>query len=162
MTRRYSDMNQHDALYKVARAYPGGLEALATRMGVSVNVLRNKLAPGIESHYPSFEELSVIIEFCHEAGVKEAHMPLHALLSRHGMAAFVIPEQDEVSEDDLSQTVCRVMSQVGDVAEAVSTALLDGVITDAEADLIEREFQGALTALGEWRARIRAHRKQRE
>lgn len=162
MTRRYSDMNQHDALYKVARAYPGGLEALATRMGVSVNVLRNKLAPGIESHYPSFEELSVIIEFCHEAGVKEAHMPLHALLSRHGMAAFVIPEQDEVSEDDLSQTVCRVMSQVGDVAEAVSTALLDGVITDAEADLIEREFQGALTALGEWRARIRAHRGQRE
>lgn len=162
MTRRYSDMNQHDALYKVARAYPGGLEALATRMGVSVNVLRNKLAPGIESHYPSFEELSVIIEFCHEAGVKEAHMPLHALLSRHGMAAFVIPEQDEVSEDDLSQTVCRVMSQVGDVAEAVSTALLDGVITDAEADLIEREFQGALTALGEWRARIRAHRRQRE
>ena len=48
------------------------------------------------------------------------------------------------------------MSQVGGVAEAVSSALLDGVITDVEADLIEREFQGALTALGEWRARIRA------
>jgi hypothetical protein len=45
MTRKYSDMNQHDALYKVARAYPGGLEALALRMDISVNVLRNKLAP---------------------------------------------------------------------------------------------------------------------
>ncbi|MBI3730526.1 MAG: phage regulatory CII family protein [Burkholderiales bacterium] len=162
MTRKYSDMNQHDALYKVARAYPGGLEALAGRMGVSVNVLRNKLAPGIESHYPSFEELSLIVELCHQAGVKDAHMPLHALLSRHGMAAFVIPEPDQVSEDDLSQTVCRVMSRVGDVAEAVSTALIDGVITDAEADLIEREFQSALTVLGEWRARIRAHHKQRD
>ncbi|MFZ6655176.1 phage regulatory CII family protein [Undibacterium sp. TJN19] len=162
MTRKYSDMNQHDALYKIARAYPGGLEALAAKMGVSVNVLRNKLAPGIESHYPSFEELSVIVEHCDEAGVKDAHMPLHALLSRHGMAAFVIPEPNQVSEDDLSQTVCRVMSRVGDVAEAVSTALLDGVITDAEADLIEREFQSALTVLGEWRARIRAHHKQKD
>ena len=162
MTRKYSDMNQHDALYKVARAYPGGLEALATKMGMSVNVLRIKLAPAIESHYPSFEELSVIIELCHQAGVKDAHLPLHALLGRHGLAAFVVPEPSEVSKDDLSQTVCKVMSQVGDVAEAVSEALLDGVITAAEADLIEREFQAALTALGEWRARIRAHRQAQD
>ncbi len=157
MTRRYSDMNQHDALYKIARAYPGGLEALAEKMDISVNVLRNKLAPHIDTHYPSFEETSLIVELCSEAGVKDALMPLHALLSRHGMAAFVVPEPEHISDDDLSQTVCRVMSQVGGVAEAVSDALLDGVITDAEADLIEREFQGALTALGEWRARIRAH-----
>lgn len=158
MTRRYSDMNQHDALYKVARAYPGGLDALAGRLGMSVNVLRNKLAPGIDTHYVSFEEFSTILNLCLEAGVKEAHLPIHALLSRHGMAAFVVPEESAVSKDDLSQTVCRVISQVGDVAEAVSTALLDGVITDLEADLIEREFQGALSVLGEWRARIRAHR----
>jgi hypothetical protein len=51
------------------------------------------------------------------------------------------------------------MSQVGDVAEAVSEALVDGVITAHEADLIEREFQGALAALGHWRARIRLHRE---
>ncbi|HTD02900.1 phage regulatory CII family protein [Undibacterium sp.] len=162
MTRKYSDMNQHDALYKVARAYPGGLEALAQKMQISANVLRNKLAPGIESHYPSFEETSQIVEFCHKAGVKNALLPLHALLGRHGMAAFVVPEPDQLSNDDLSQTVCRVMSQVGDVAEAVSSALMDGVITNAEADLIEREFQGALTALGEWRARIRAHSSRQE
>lgn len=156
MTRRYSEMNQHDALYKIARAYPGGLDALAEKMDMSVNVLRNKLAPHIDTHYPSFEELSQIVELCSQAGVKDALMPLHALLSRHGMAAFVVPEPLQISDDDLSQTVCRVMSQVGGVAEAVSSALLDGVITEEEADLIEREFQGALTALGEWRARIRA------
>jgi Phage regulatory protein CII (CP76) len=156
MTRRYSDMNQHDALYKVARAYPGGLEALAEKMDMSVNVLRNKLAPGIDTHYASFEEVSQIVELCRAAKVKDALLPLHAMLARLDMAAFVVPEPECVSNDDLSQTVCRVMSQVGSVAEAVSDALLDGVITSAEADLIEREFQGALTALGEWRARIRA------
>lgn len=160
MTRRYSDMNQHDALYKVARSYPGGIDALAERLGMSVNVLRNKLAPGISSHYASFEEVSNIITLCQTAGVKDAALPLHALLARHGMAAFLVPEPEQISNDDLSQTVCRVMSQVGNVAEAVSEALLDNVITEREADLIEREFQGALAALGEWRARIRLHREK--
>jgi hypothetical protein len=155
MTRKYLDMNQHDALYKVARSYPGGIEALAQTMGISVNVLRNKLAPSIASHYPSFEEVSAVVDLCHKAGVADAHLPLHALLTRHGMAAFVVPQPEQMNDDDLSQTVCKVMSQVGAVAEAVSTALLDGKVTSAEADLIEREFQGALSALGEWRARLR-------
>lgn len=159
MTRRYSDMNQHDALYKVARAYPGGLEALALDMKMSVNVLRNKLAPGIETHYVSFEEMSVIVNLCTQAGVADALLPIHALLARHNMAGFVVPEPTEFQHDDLSQTVCGVMSQVGDVAEAVSQAMMDKVITVHEADLIEKEFQAALTALGEWRARIRNHHK---
>ena len=155
MTRRYLDMNQHDALYTVARKYPGGLDALARELGVSVNVLRNKLSPAIASHYPSFEEVSQIVECCHRAGVEDAHLPLHALLVRHGMAAFVVPQPASARQDDLSQTVCRVMSEVGAVAEAVSTALLDGVVTVAEADLIEHKFQCALSALGAWRARLR-------
>ena len=162
MTRRYSDLNQHDALYKIARAYPGGIDALAQKLNISSNVLRNKLAPGITSHYPSFEEVSCIVHLCQEAGVKEAHLPLHALLARHGMAAFLVPEPAQISNDDLSQTVCKVISQIGDVAEAVSDALMDKVITEREAELIEREFQGALTALGEWRARIRSHREKKD
>jgi hypothetical protein len=155
MTRKYLDMNQHDALYTVARRYPGGLEALARDLGISANVLRNKLSPTISSHYPSFEEVSIIVERCHQAGVSDAHLPLHALLMRHGMAAFVVPQPEQAARDDLSQTVCRVMSEVGAVAEAVSSALMDGVVTTAEADLIEREFHSALSALGAWRARLK-------
>lgn len=154
MTRKYLDMNQHDALYTVARRYPGGLEALARDIGISANVLRNKLSPTISSHYPSFEEVSIIVEHCHKAGVSDAHLPLHALLMRHGMAAFVVPLPEQAVRDDLSQTVCRVMSEVGAVAEAVSSALMDGVVTSAEADLIEKEFHSALSALGAWRARL--------
>jgi hypothetical protein len=156
MTRRYLDMNQHDALYTVARKYPGGLDALARDLGMSVNVLRNKLAPTITSHYPSFEEVSLIVERCHAAGVPDAHLPLHALLVRHGMAAFVVPQPETARQDDLSQTVCRVMSEVGAVAEAVSSALIDGRVSEAEADLIERKFHSALSALGAWRARLRS------
>ncbi|MFL6709756.1 MAG: phage regulatory CII family protein [Massilia sp.] len=155
MTRRYLDMNQHDALYTVARKFPGGVDALARALDMSPNVLRNKLAPTITTHHASFEEVSQIIDCCHKAGVPEAHLPLHALLVRHGMAAFVVPQPEAAQQDDLSQTVCRVMSEVGAVAEAVSGALRDGVVTAVEADLIEREFHAALSALGAWRARLR-------
>jgi hypothetical protein len=99
--------------------------------------------------------VSLIVECCHKAGVTDAHLPLHALLVRHGMAAFVVPQPEAARQDDLSQTVCRVMSDVGAVAEAVSTALLDGVVTSVEADLIEKKFHAALSALGAWRARLR-------
>ncbi|MGD4794960.1 hypothetical protein QT815_22535, partial [Xanthomonas citri pv. citri] len=109
----------------------------------------------IASHYPSFEEVSLIVERCHAAGVADAHLPLHALLVRHGMAAFVVPQPETARQDDLSQTVCRVMSEVGAVAEAVSSALIDGRVTELEADLIERKFHSALSALGAWRARLR-------
>ena len=91
----------------------------------------------------------------------DAHLPLHAMLMRHGMAAFVVPLPDCVGKDDLSQTVCRVMSEVGAVAEAVSGALRDGVVTIAEADLIEREFHSALSALGAWRARLKMQAEMR-
>ncbi|MBY0574178.1 MAG: hypothetical protein K2P84_10890, partial [Undibacterium sp.] len=100
-------------------------------------------------------ETSLIIDLCVQAGVKDALLPMHAMMARHGMAGFLVPEPQTFSDDDLSQTVCRVMSQVGNAAEAVSEAMMDRVITNLEADLIEREFQAALAALGEWRARIR-------
>jgi hypothetical protein len=37
----------------------------------------------------------------------------------------------------------------------VSSALIDGKVTELEADLIERKFHSALSALGAWRARLR-------
>lgn len=161
MTRRYLEMNPHDALYSAARSYPGGIEALARDLDVSTNVLRNKLAPHIKTHYVSFEEASNVIRLCQIAGVKEAILPLHALLARHDMAAFLVPDSTQFHDDDLSQVVCKVVSQVGGVAEAVSQALVDGAITEHEADLIEREFQAALSALGAWRARIRLRKDQK-
>ena len=152
-------MNQHDALYTLARAYPGGIDALAAKMEISPNVLRNKLAPGISTHHASFEEASRVIELCQQAGVPDAEMPLHALLLRHGMAGFQAPAQEAQGSLDLSQAVCKAMAQLGDVAEVVSQALLDGKVDDREADQIEREFQEALAALGAWRAKVRSLRQ---
>jgi hypothetical protein len=88
MTHRYTQMNPLDALYTAARAYPGGIEALAHRMGVSVAVLRNKLAPHVNTHHVTLAEASLIIEFLREAKCDEALLPLQALNWQHGLIAY--------------------------------------------------------------------------
>lgn len=155
MTLRSSDTNQHDALYKIARAYPGGIEALAARMGKSTNTLRNKLQPHISTHYVSFEEVSEIVELCAGAGVPDALLPLRSLNWRHGLVSFAIPSSDNLSDEQLSMTVCRVMKEAGDVAASVGDAMSDGRISLEEMDRIEREFSEAMGALGAWRERVR-------
>ncbi len=155
MTHRHLEMNQHDALYRIARAYPGGIEALAARMGKSPNTLRNKLRPEIATHAMSFEEVSEVLEFCEGAKVKDALQPLRAFNARHGMAAFRMPEVDDQDDEQLLGTVYRVMKEIGQVAETVSVALEDGRITVQELDLIEKNFAQGMSALGEWRERVR-------
>lgn len=157
MTLRYSDTNQHDALYKVARTYPGGIEALAQRMGKTANVLYNKLRPGVETHYPSFEEVSEIVELCAAAGVPHATLPIEALCQRHNLVVFAFPTLAHLTDDDLTNSVCKAMQELGDVTGSIAGALADdGRISLRELDAIEREIQQALGAIGALRERVRA------
>ncbi len=73
------------------------------------------------------------------------------------------PEQQSIKVgisgwNALPQVVEAGRRHAGNVAEAVSEALMDKVIAEREADLVEKESQGALAALAEWRARIPVHR----
>lgn len=156
----YSDADQHEALYNVARRYPGGgiaglAAALSQRLAkrITVPVLRNKLRPGINSHHITFEDLSLIIELCQEANMPDAIVPLEALCWRHSLAVVALPKASE-DLDDPAQAVIRVMKEIGDVAAAVTKAAEDGVITEAELDGIEREFIEAQAAIAAWRADI--------
>ena len=155
MTLRYSEMNQHDVLYLKARAYPGGVEALAQRMGKTPSVMYNKLRPGIHTHLVSFEEVSEILELCVEAGVDDPLHPLQAMNWRHGLVAFPIPDIECHSDEDLTQIVYKVMQKAGEVAKVVSEALRDRPIDPKELDHIESEFQHLLAAVGLWRLRIK-------
>ncbi|RJG06264.1 hypothetical protein D3870_09790 [Noviherbaspirillum cavernae] len=147
-------MNQADALYTVARAYPGGLEALALRMGMSVNVLRNKLRPSINTHHINSEEESLIIEFCEEAKVADALQPLVAKNWRHGLIAFPRPPVDVLSDDDLTKALCKAVKEFSDLSSAASETVSHRNITHAEMEAIEKEAQEALAAIEELRYRI--------
>ncbi|MDB0523778.1 phage regulatory CII family protein [Ralstonia solanacearum] len=161
ISSRMSEVDQHEALYGLATRYPGGLaglaDALSRRTGrrVYLNVLRNKLRPGITSHHVTLEDFSLILELCEEAHVPGAHAPLEALCWRHDRVPADLPEAD-AEDPNPARTVCQVMSKIGDLAATVARAAEDNVITEPELGGIEAEFLKAQVALATWHAAIRA------
>lgn len=159
MTSRYSEINQHDALYVAARKYPGGVEALAQRLGISPNVLRNKLRPAIDSHHINFEEVSAIIECLEEAHVADAYLALQAFNWRHGHVAFRLISSDVPSGELLAQ-VLEILHEEGALANDINQALADdGRIDDREMEAIERDLQRCIGALVTLRDKVRAKHK---
>lgn len=156
MTCKYSDINQHDALYKVARSYPGGIEALAQRMGKTVPMMYNKFRPSIQTHYVSFEEVTETIELCVGAGVEDALLPAHAFAWRLGCVLMPVPHVGNVPHEELSQHVCKVVKEFGEVASCLYTSLAtNNDINPGELEDFEKEFQEATAAMFELRERVR-------
>jgi hypothetical protein len=147
------DMDPHHALYTIAREFPDGIEGLAKLMNMSAGVLRQKLSPQVKTHHVTAGEFSEILHLCKEAGVKDALLPLSSLNWRHGLVSYPTPLAADLSDEQLTLTICRVMKEVGDVGACIGEALQDKKITLQEMDQIEREFQEALAALGQLRAR---------
>lgn len=144
MTYQYSDIDQHEALYNLARRYPGSIEALAYAMGrrqnktVSPNVLRNKLRPGIETHFLNAEEFSLVVELCQEAGVDGAMVPLQAMCWRHGLVAVAPPAAGQPSRDVFAR-LATVSREFAELVSEVTADAADGHISDAERERIHKE-----------------------
>lgn len=143
MRHQYSDINQHDVLYSVARAYPGGIEALAPRMNMTAPVLRNKLRPGVDTHYMSFEQVSLLLELVEEANVANAKLPIRAFCWRHGMVALDVNRvrSEPQSDADLNRAYGKVLNELGDISKKFGDALADSHLSHAEMDELELEFE---------------------
>jgi hypothetical protein len=156
MTCRYNEINQHDALYTAARAYPGGVEALAGRMGISVNVLYKKLRPAVETHHISYEEVSEIIELLETAGkAGSAELALAAFNWRHSRISIRLPDQTP-DAGVMFQQVLEIMQEEGQLAQDINNALSgDGRLNESGLAQIEKDLQMCIRALVVLRDEVR-------
>ncbi|PTR17480.1 hypothetical protein C8R31_101644 [Nitrosospira sp. Nsp2] len=161
MTYRYSDINQHDALYKAARTYPGGVEALARRMAQpSAAVLYNKLRPGVDTHHTQFEEVSEVIESLQEVGKGDAaELPIQAFCWRHGYVAVKLPAERPAAGGELLRMICNVVADEGQVAGTIATALSDNWISPQEQEQIELTIRRAVQGLLELEKQLHERRQ---
>lgn len=157
MTCRYTEINQHDALYIAARAYPGGIEALALRMGMASHVLYKKLRPAVDTHHVNYEEVSEIIEHLEAAGKSDmAELALQAFAWRHGRLTFRLPEVS-VPAGELFNQVLEILREEGALASDINDALgNDGKIDSRELQKIEKDLQQCIEALVVLRNKVRA------
>lgn len=132
-----------DAVYHTVRQYPGGAESLAPRMNCSVNVLRNKVNPSIDTHHVRLDEAQAIM------GLTGNITILHAMAAEHGYV--VIPDMGlgEFSNEDLLVKFNDLYGRIGDLAANTNKFIADGVLDDAERRRLHAHVRGAVAQLHE-------------
>ncbi|CAH1387045.1 phage regulatory CII family protein [Candidatus Nitrotoga sp. M5] len=150
MTCALNKLNPLDVLKLSCSHYPGGVEALAARLGMSAAVLRNKLSGGVSTHHLNYpEQVSGILDCLKEAHVPDWDAPAHAFAYRHGFMLVKIPDASStVTSDELALLICKMMSEVGDIARVIAQSLADDQqVSSAEFNKIDVEVKEALTAI---------------
>lgn len=157
MTYKYGETDQHDCLYNTARAYPGGIPALAHRMEMNPKLLYKKLSPMEASNHASYEDATVTMEMCSSAGVEGALSALHAQAYRLGHICIPLPDpnQGNLSEEEIQRVVLRAMSQLGDAVTASTDALIDGHLSESEMQAIEPKIRALMPTIYDWLFRLK-------
>jgi hypothetical protein len=131
-----------DLVYDIAHDYPGGIPALAARMGKSANVLNKQVNPNIDTHKCSIEDLVTILDFA-DADKRYTH----AVCANSG-GVFVSTEHlDGISDMALLETYTQLMAKFGEFSKNFHQALSDQRVTKAEIAAIKRDMY-ALNAAG--------------
>lgn len=149
-------MSPQDAIHQVCHDYPGGVEALAPRIGRGAQVLRNKVGldhPAIgtrRSHEPTLADVSAINRATGDLRV------LQALAAEVGAVVMRLPDVPVCGDAALLELVLGCNREWGQVADEISKALADGQITPREYDRINRETLESVSRQLELLDRLRA------
>jgi len=141
-------MNIQDAAYNTAHDFPGGVPALAVRMGISPNVLQNKVNPSQEHHKLTLNEAVKM-----QAITGDLRM-LHAMADALGCVCIQLPVHDQAGDMELLDSFMGVVSELGDLSAEFQQSWADGQITLKEFARIRNEAYDVQARLAELLARI--------
>ena len=160
MTCEYFDSNAADALYNLARNYPGGLKVLAVRMGRQESVLYKQLSPACFTHHVSPDDFIRVVELCAEANMPGAYQPIHAMCFQLEHVALRLPSGDADSNELFAQ-VLVMLREEGELARNIQDALANnGQIDDRHLSEIEGHMEKCIGALVTLRQEVRMKNKK--
>lgn len=139
-------MSVSDAIYHTAHRFPGGIQALALRMGVSANTLTHKVNPNNTTHHTTVEESLTMQEFSGTPWI------LQAEAARLGC---VVIKSVPASSHDPHALYWQMAAQVADLQHAVADAFERGV-TGNSLRRCEGQASEAISAINNLLAALRA------
>lgn len=139
---RACQVDIYDAIYQAAHDFPGGVAALAARMGCSSNTLNHKVSTTNDTHHLTVAEFNKLLDFTGN------YAPLHALNLQHHHVAHALPA-DTLGDDNLTQAAARACKEFGEFLTAVNSAVADHRVTTNERRRIERELGQMIAAAGQ-------------
>lgn len=141
-----ADMNVLDALRLMVRDYPGGLDAVAVRLGKSPSTLEKELRAA-QGYKFGVLDAGAVTEMCHEMCVASAAAYVTAAAASCGAAVSLAPSAAIPDERELVAQTGKLLRDVADVVTAVVQAGGDGRVSLNELRAVEREGREALLSL---------------
>ncbi|WP_313332231.1 phage regulatory CII family protein [Comamonas sp.] len=138
-------MTPQDALRQMAKAYPGGYESLAPRVGKTAEVLRKELSGDVKFKLGLATSL-LISELCVEANSPFCHDFANAVAADHGgFVRLPVVTMDAVA--CVHRSISGVAQELSHVMSAALEGDADGVISDNDLVRIQKEAAEALAAI---------------
>lgn len=156
MTCRRVELHWRDALYNAVTETPGGVADaalhLAKRRGKAITTesLRKKLR-GLEGESLSMEMAELLTEWMQERAGTEAYATgwIQSLATQFGVAVDYVPAPPEGGWADelcaLRDKVLSISQHAGNVAGTTLGALMDGSVSQDEANALTRELRALRT-----------------
>jgi cob(I)alamin adenosyltransferase len=141
-------MNHLDAFHKTVHGAPGGCEAIAPRMGLSVGILRNKANPNSATNKPTLDEADRLMGITGDCSI------LDALAANHNRVCVKVEDGASAADMAVLEMITWVWQSNGEVGTEVNHALADGRITRAEVDRVRAAVRRAERALESVVARL--------
>lgn len=126
-------MNVLDAAHRLGREFPGGVPALAQRLGLSPNTLYGELNPNHPTGKLGVTRLMAMMTLSAD------FRPLHAMCDELHHMAVPLPAADQAQPT--ADSVAKLTLGFGKMLQEVATDMADGHITDNELRAIEQAWQ---------------------
>ncbi len=143
-----------DAAYHTAHGYPGGIAALALRMGVSANTLTHKVNPANTTHHLTLREAQAMQTLSGNLAI------LHAMADALGhVCTPATPDRDGGEPVD---TVMRLQMAHADFLHALADAVRagDARVTPNQARRADHHAQELIACIGHAMAMLRGLMRQ--
>jgi hypothetical protein len=138
-------MNRRDAALHLAQRYPGGIDALAQRLGKRPDTLRKELT-GVNGYKWGVDDEEMLVAMCVAANVPDALAPITAAAANLGILLIPLPQQIDSGSDvfhRLAHTAQEFSTFMKDVAEAIEYGKVSAnELRKAERDLAELVSDG--------------------
>ncbi len=139
-------MNRRDEALHLARRYPGGIEAVAQRMGKRADTLRKELT-GVEGYKWGGDDEETLMALCQAAKVRDPLAPLTASAVNHGAVVWMLPDASAAVGGQSFALMADTAREFSEFVASVANAEADGHVSANELKRIEREAGELMSAL---------------
>jgi uncharacterized membrane protein YebE (DUF533 family) len=136
-------MNIIDAAKRTVLAFPGSYAGMGAALGMSPNVLRNKVSRSNDTHHLTVVEAMEIVDQAATANVPDPYAILRAMAAEFGFQLVREGQGAGPSDMSLAEKLLRTQQTSSELSLAVIAAVADGEIDEDELALISSRRQAA-------------------